>query len=77
MIALFPKILHGGNMKFMLFHMQSSPVTLHGYPNSLILERRVYLKSAKDAENVIVMQIGEQVTASHVTRTGALEAEGA
>lgn len=46
--------------------MQSSPVTLHAYPNSLILERRVYLKSAKDAENVIVMQIGEQVTASHV-----------
>lgn len=55
-------------MKFMLFHMQSSPVTLHAYPNSLILERRLYLISAKDAENVIVMQIGEQVTASHITR---------
>lgn len=64
MITLFPNILHGSNMKFLLFHMQSSPVTLYPYPNSLILERRVYLKNAKDAESVIVMQIGEQVTVS-------------
>lgn len=66
MIALFPKILHGSNMKFLLFHRQSSLVTLHPYPNSLIPERRICLKNAKDAESVIVMQIGEQVTASHI-----------
>lgn len=46
-------------MKFLLFPMQSSPVTLHPYLNSLILERVVYLKTAKDAESVIVVQSGE------------------
>jgi len=59
MISLFTKILHGGNMKFLLFHMQSSPVTLHPHPKSMILERRVYLINAKDVESIIVMQIGE------------------
>lgn len=53
--------------------MQSSPVILHSYPNSLILEKRVTMKNAKDAEGVLVMQIGEWVT-GHIH--WALEAEG-